>query len=347
MVERWRGVARKLDGEGGRAPDPLLDHVLGRLTPEMTVLDIGAGIGRWTLPIARKVRRVTAVEPLQGMRQVLVERAAAQDIGNLDVVGTPWLAAEVPPHDVAIAIHATYTTTDLLGFVRKMEASARRSCYLALRIPAHDGVDRRVVRAASWPLARQPELHRGVQPALVGGIPPQCPDGNQAGPRLEGSHARRRRRSGQATSAPRRRPPRRRNPRNPHPPPDLRGRRLPLARRHAVGVDLVGSLQATEKRPIRRVGLLGHSLRRTWTYSAVRLPAWPFCAPGNGFLGPLGGARRSAPGRRKFTLPTETWLATIQGAVMGTVPPTRRPPRRWRRRWPGPPPGCAAGGRRP
>ena len=140
MVERWRGVARKLDGEGGHAPDPLLDHVLGRLTPEMTVLDIGAGIGRWTLPIARKVRRVTAVEPLQGMRQVLVERAAAQNIGNLDVVGTPWLVAEVPPHDVAIAIHATYTTPDLLGFVRKMETCARKTCYLALRLPAHDGV---------------------------------------------------------------------------------------------------------------------------------------------------------------------------------------------------------------
>lgn len=140
MVERWRRVARKLDGEGGHAPDPLLDCVLSRLAPEMTVLDIGAGIGRWTLPVARKVRRVTAVEPLQGMRQVLVERAAAQDIGNLDVVVTPWLTAEVPPHDIAIAAHATYTTTDLLGFIRKMEASARRSCYLALRIPAHDGV---------------------------------------------------------------------------------------------------------------------------------------------------------------------------------------------------------------
>jgi SAM-dependent methyltransferase len=139
MVERWRGVARKLDGEGGRAADPLLDHVLGRLNADMTVLDIGAGIGRWTLPIARKVRRVTAVEPLQGMRQVLVERAAAQDIGNLDVVDTPWLAAEVPPHDIAIAAHATYTTTDLLGFVRKMEACGRQTCYLALRLPAHDG----------------------------------------------------------------------------------------------------------------------------------------------------------------------------------------------------------------
>jgi SAM-dependent methyltransferase len=140
MVERWRGVARKLDSRQTREPDPLLDHILGRLTPETTVLDIGAGIGRWTLPFARKARRVTAVEPLPGMRQVLVERAAAQGIANLDVVDAQWLTAEALPHDVAVAAHATYTTTDLLGFVRKMEVSARQSCYLALRLPAHDGV---------------------------------------------------------------------------------------------------------------------------------------------------------------------------------------------------------------
>ena len=140
MVERWRRLARQLDdGEGG-LPDPLLDHILGRLTPEMAVLDIGAGIGRWTLPIARMVHRVTAVEPLAGMHQVLVERATSHRINNLEVVDIPWLEAEVAPHDVALAAHATYTTTDLLRFVRKMDATARRSCYLALRVPAHDGI---------------------------------------------------------------------------------------------------------------------------------------------------------------------------------------------------------------
>src|SRR5574337_490779 len=140
MVERWRRMARQLDAGGKGLPDALLDHILGALAAEMTVLDIGAGIGRWTLPIAKVVRRVTAVEPLQGMRQVLMERAAAQGITNLEVMAVPWLEAEVPPHDVAIAAHATYTTTDLLRFVRKMDASARRACYLALRVPAHDGV---------------------------------------------------------------------------------------------------------------------------------------------------------------------------------------------------------------
>jgi FkbM family methyltransferase len=142
MLERWRKVAKQLDSSGKREgyPDPLLDFLLSRLEPEMTALDIGAGVGRWTVPIARKVARVTAVEPLAGMRQVLVERAASLEIANLEVVEAPWMDAQVPPHDVAIASHSTYTTADLLAFVRKMERSARRACYLALRVPAHDGV---------------------------------------------------------------------------------------------------------------------------------------------------------------------------------------------------------------
>jgi SAM-dependent methyltransferase len=140
MLERWRRVARQLDAGERSLADPLLDFLLGRLTPEMTVLDIGAGIGRWTLPMAAAVRRVTAVEPLAGMRQVLTERAASRGIGNLEVVDVPWLEAHVPLHDVAVAAHATYTSGDLVAFVRKMDAHARRACYLALRVPSHDGI---------------------------------------------------------------------------------------------------------------------------------------------------------------------------------------------------------------
>lgn len=140
MVERWRRVARQLDSGEKADPDPLLDFILGRLGSEMTVLDIGAGIGRWTLPLAKRVRHITAVEPLAGMRQVLLERVASLGLTNLTVADVPWMEAEVSRHDIAIAAHATYTTPDLAGFVRKMDECARRICYMALRIPAHDGV---------------------------------------------------------------------------------------------------------------------------------------------------------------------------------------------------------------
>lgn len=140
MVERWRRMARRLDAGDSAKPDTLLDFLVEKLAPEMTVLDIGAGIGRWTLPMARAVRHVTAVEPLSGMREILRQRAERQGVRNLSLVEVPWMEAEVPPHDAAVAAHATYASADLLSFVRKMEASARRLCALALRLPAHDGI---------------------------------------------------------------------------------------------------------------------------------------------------------------------------------------------------------------
>jgi hypothetical protein len=105
----------------------------------MSVLDIGAGIGRWTIPLARTVRRVTSVEPLAVMREVLLERVNAHGLSNVAVLSAPWMVADVRPHDAAIAVHATYTTPDLLGFVEKMEATAQ-DCYLVLRVPVHDGL---------------------------------------------------------------------------------------------------------------------------------------------------------------------------------------------------------------
>jgi len=140
MVERWRRVARELDAGGQAEPDQLLAFLLARLTPEMTVLDVGAGIGRWTVPIAKVARQVTAVEPLAGMREVLAERAASHGLTGLEIVAAPWMEADVPPHDVVIAAHATYTTAELFNFACKMDALSRRACYMALRVPAHDGV---------------------------------------------------------------------------------------------------------------------------------------------------------------------------------------------------------------
>jgi SAM-dependent methyltransferase len=140
MIERWRRVAHQLDSGERQDPDPLLDFILSRLGPGMTVLDIGAGIGRLTIPIAGKVRQVTAVEPLPGMRQVLTERVSSRGLGNVTAVDAPWMETKLPPHDVTIAAHATYTTPDLIASVRKMDVCARRTCYLTFRIPAHDGV---------------------------------------------------------------------------------------------------------------------------------------------------------------------------------------------------------------
>jgi SAM-dependent methyltransferase len=126
--------------KGRERSDPILDFVVGRLHPEDTVLDIGAGTGRFAIPMARVARGVTAVEPSPSMAAILRENAAAEGLTNIHLVDAGWEDVEVERHNVAFCSHAMYTSSDLVGFVRKMERSARDTCFLVMRVPSHDGV---------------------------------------------------------------------------------------------------------------------------------------------------------------------------------------------------------------
>ena len=165
-AELWRELSERFlrpetEGQGGRwqgdrashfdaavkrkrreRPDSLLDFVVGRLHPEDTVLDIGTGTGRFAIPMARVARSVTVVEPSPSMAAFLRENAAAEGLTNIHMLDVGWENVEVEPHDVAFCSHAMYTSLDLVGFVRKMERSARDSCFLVMRVPSHDGVMR-------------------------------------------------------------------------------------------------------------------------------------------------------------------------------------------------------------
>lgn len=171
-AEVWRELSARLrrperegQGEGGRRreeraahydaavkrkgrerPDTLLDFVLRKLHPGDTVLDIGAGTGHFAIPLARVARSITAVEPSPSMAALLRENAAAEGLTNIHLVDARWEDVKVEPHDVAFCSHAMYSSVDLVGFVRKMERNARDTCYLAMRMPSHDGVIRELSR---------------------------------------------------------------------------------------------------------------------------------------------------------------------------------------------------------
>ncbi len=136
LVKRYRVH----DRDKSMRPDELLDFVLTRTDPSDAVLDIGAGTGRWTVPLADRVRLVTALEPAPGMAEMLRANVVAAGAANVVVVGAGWEHATVGPHDVVVAAHSMYTSPDLAGFVRFMEEHARRACFIELRIPPADGI---------------------------------------------------------------------------------------------------------------------------------------------------------------------------------------------------------------
>jgi len=77
------------------------------LSPESRVLDIGSGPGFFTLPIAKLVASVTAIEPAKGMRELLLERCKMEDISNISCIGERWEDVSIEqlgaPYDLVLA----------------------------------------------------------------------------------------------------------------------------------------------------------------------------------------------------------------------------------------------------
>jgi SAM-dependent methyltransferase len=95
---RAEGYARQSESAESRARRAELLRWLGSrgaLQARFRVLDIGAGPGNFALPLATRVRQVTALEPAPGMAAILRRRQAARGLRNIRVVERGWGEVEV------------------------------------------------------------------------------------------------------------------------------------------------------------------------------------------------------------------------------------------------------------
>jgi SAM-dependent methyltransferase len=113
--------------------DPLYQRVRATAGGDDTLLDVGAGTGRHTVALAAHVKHVTAVDPSGAMLALLQEDVRAQGIANVEVVQAEWMQAGVAPADYVICSHVLYPIADVVPFVRKLAAHARKRVFIALR----------------------------------------------------------------------------------------------------------------------------------------------------------------------------------------------------------------------
>ena len=156
--DHYAPVADRFRVDPRRADDPSLDALLTLARPDESWLDIGAGGGRYALPLALHVREVIALDPSQGMLGVLREGMAEHGIQNVHVVEGRWPAAADPSvqADVAFIAHVGYDVEQIGPFLDAMERSARRLCVAML-----------LWRRPTWAMDRiWPAVH-GVERALL------------------------------------------------------------------------------------------------------------------------------------------------------------------------------------
>lgn len=160
--DRFARLARRFEEEmreGGEAPaDPLLAVVLP-LARDARVVDVGAGVGRFTLPLAGAAREVVAVEPSPAMRERLEAHIRERNVANVRVVAEPFEEAALEPADLVLCAHVVHFVADAPGFIRKVDGLARRAVAFAIR---HDAIQAPLL--ALWsryrgdPPPRQPML---------------------------------------------------------------------------------------------------------------------------------------------------------------------------------------------
>jgi CTP:molybdopterin cytidylyltransferase MocA/SAM-dependent methyltransferase len=121
-----------------RIGEPALDILLGLVRPGERWLDIGAGAGRYALPLARALApsggEVLAIDASASMLAGLREIAAEHAIDNVRVVETRWPPADSAPFraDVAFIAHVGYDIEAIGPFLAAMESVARRLCVAIL-----------------------------------------------------------------------------------------------------------------------------------------------------------------------------------------------------------------------
>jgi SAM-dependent methyltransferase len=135
--QRAAGFREGVQQRGGETAE-VLGIISPLLTSSSTALDVGAGVGRYTIPLAQQVARVTAVEPSAGMRGYLEEDARATGLTNVTVVPATWEAARVEPCDIVLCSHVVYFITDIRAFLEKVRSNARGYVFMAIRTNQRD-----------------------------------------------------------------------------------------------------------------------------------------------------------------------------------------------------------------
>lgn len=138
-TEQFRRVLGPVpeDMWGGRAPqgftmdpnrtlDPNMQVIASYVSDGDTVIDVGGGAGRVSLPLAGRCREVINVDPSPAMGEAFLACAREAGIDNARFVQADWVKAEAIHGDVCIGAHVTYFVRDIVPFIERLGAAARR-----------------------------------------------------------------------------------------------------------------------------------------------------------------------------------------------------------------------------
>ncbi len=114
---------------------------------DCTVLEVGAGTGRLTIPIAKRAKKVTALEPSSNMLSYLKVAAQKEKVSNIVCINKALEdldTSKVAPHDLVVASFSLLMV-DIEKALRKINALSVGRVYLFM--PASRWMDDEIHKA--------------------------------------------------------------------------------------------------------------------------------------------------------------------------------------------------------
>ncbi len=128
----WADQAPRFALDPRRVVDENLEAMAGYVQPDDVVIDVGGGAGRISLPLALRCREVINAEPSTGMGAQFARLAANAGISNASWLEGAWYDAKDIRGDVLITADVTYFVRDIVPFIEKLTAAARRRVLIAV-----------------------------------------------------------------------------------------------------------------------------------------------------------------------------------------------------------------------
>ena len=122
----WDRMAASFRLDPHREVDRNLAALAALIEPGDAVVDVGGGAGRVCLPLALRCREVINIDPSPGMCEQFEASAREAAIENARAVCAGWEEAKGVSGDVVLAFNVTYFVAEIVPFVAKLAAAARR-----------------------------------------------------------------------------------------------------------------------------------------------------------------------------------------------------------------------------
>jgi len=139
-------------------PGEILAKISSFISPEETLLDIGAGTGAFAIPLSRKTSKTIAVDPSAYQLQILSEKARLEGLTNIFTIEKEWKdvqpselsrvvnsgidaqRSDIPAVDYSLAAYSLFDE-DIEKFLAKMIDVTKKRIFIVFRGDSTDSLN--------------------------------------------------------------------------------------------------------------------------------------------------------------------------------------------------------------